>query len=142
MKDCAIESRSGVLPSFVFSFTVVVLSMLFAAWPASATSISGSWKGGGIATDSEGKKHRIRCRVTIRIVGSRAYDLSGKCNSSDGIGVVSGKLKKVSSASYTGTINREGMSETGNIVVTAKDKKLHTTVTRGKASLSMVFTRN
>lgn len=108
---------------------------------ASAASISGNWRGNGVATLESGAKERVRCRVTYGRIAGQKFSLSARCASGAGRLHQVGQLTRVSNGKYVGHVVNQEFSVSARVVITVQGKSQRVLISSTKGSASLKLTR-
>ena len=129
--------------SMKYLSTVIAAASLLWIAPATetsaASSLSGSWKGGGTMTLNSGAKERVSCRVKYFRQSSTTFSMSAKCASGAGSLNQTGSLIAVGTNKYSGTVFNAKHGITANVYITLNGRKQNVSISSsaGSASLSL-----
>lgn len=106
---------------------------------AAAASISGKWRGNGVATLESGNKERVRCQVTYGRIAGQNFSLAARCASGAGRLNQVGQLTRVSSGKYVGDVVNQEYNIRARVSVTVRGNQQLVVIKskQGSASLSL-----
>lgn len=139
------ERRTGLLrAAFALAVVFAVFCLLQAPTEATASDrVSGTWRGNGVAVEKKnGKRRKVRCRLTVSNAGGRSYTVSGRCADTDGVVSARGTVKQVGNGRYTGTLNTASQQGTGRITISSTGSSLSLSLSGNKGWLHATFLRN
>lgn len=104
-----------------------------------ATSLSGTWKGGGQFTMSSGAKEKVRCRVRYTKTVGTNYAMNARCASASGHVEQAVMLKRVGKDRYSGSAHNRKFGVTVYIGIRVSGKKQSVVVSgvQGRAHLAL-----
>lgn len=105
----------------------LILPLLLAAsvggaLAAKAAPIDGTWSGGGYVKPTDGKRERVRCRVTYRRQTSKVYSVSAVCASASTQIRQTGEVLKVSSTRYVGDLFNSEYNIAGRVRIRVRGR--------------------
>ena len=135
----AILSRSFGPTQLAAAAGIATLAVAIHATPVSATSLSGTWKGGGHFTLSSGAKEKVRCRVRYTKTEGTNYAMNARCASASGHVEQAVMLKRVGKDQYSGSAhNRKfGVTVYIGIRVMGKAQSVVVSGVQGRAHLAL-----
>ena len=123
-----------LLAAFVFQGATVT--------PAdAAASISGKWRGNGIATLEKGSQERVRCQVTYGRIAGQNFSLKARCASGAGRLNQVGQLTRVAKGKYVGTVVNQEFSVRARVAVTVQGNRQNVRITSNKGSANLTLQR-
>src|SRR5438046_2564469 len=97
----------------LMALTVVAISAVSNAEPAS--SLAGSWSGGGWVSFASGKKEKARCHAHYSRAGGTSYSLSATCATASGKASQAATVHQVSANHYQGSFHNNEYNISGTI---------------------------
>jgi len=106
---------------------------------ASAAALSGTWSGSGYVTPAEGKRERVRCRITYSAQSSRVYSVYAVCASPSAKVVQTGEVLQVNPSRYIGDFYNSQFDVSGRVRVKISGRSQTVTFfgAAGRGSLSL-----
>lgn len=118
-----------------------VLSMPMTAQAAGAASIKGNWAGGGTVKVKEGKSERVRCRVSYGRIAGQNFSVNARCATSDVRIDQTGRLKRVSTNRYVGSLHNQQYNVSARVVVTVSGRQQTVSISSRQGSASIRLKR-
>ncbi len=103
---------------------------------AATGNISGTWKGGGRATGTDGKTYRVRCKMSIQARPAVRFYVSGKCTSQKGTATGHGTVIK-KGGRYTGTAASVAQFGNGTLSLVPRGKRISLRIRGKKGGLTV-----
>jgi hypothetical protein len=115
------------IPKTLLTALVAVFALLTASTAqissASAASLSGTWRGGGVMKLNSGGQEKVRCKVTYFRVSSTTFSMDARCASGAGRIDQNGSLVKTSKNKYQGTVFNQQHGVTATVYITLHGRK-------------------
>jgi hypothetical protein len=108
---------------------------------AQASSLEGSWNGGGNVRFSSGKSERARCRASFSKRGANSYSMSAVCATASGRAEQTAQLTRSGANRYTGNFQNSEYGISGSISVTVNGNSLNASLSGGGGSASLNLNR-
>lgn len=124
----------------IIAFALILGASFFGyANSAEAGSLAGVWSGGGFVTPKDGKKERIRCRVTYTQETAKVYRVSADCATSELKVYQSGNILEVGKGRFAGDFYNSQWDVNGKVrvVVSGNSQSVTLTSSSGNGSLRL-----
>lgn len=96
---------------------LVPLALIVSIDKAGAASLEGTWSGSGVANPKDGKREKVRCRITYRRQTEKVYSVAAACATTSVKFRQTGKLLKVSPTRYIGDFYNPEYDVSGRVRV-------------------------
>ena len=132
--------RLTALFGAVIALTILAASAFLTASNAEpASSLTGSWSGGGWVSFASGKKENARCHAHYSRAGGSSYNLSATCATASGKASQAATVHQVSANHYQGRFHNDeyNISGTIRIAVSGNSQSVSLSGDSGSASLHL-----
>lgn len=118
--------------------------LMFAALPdaAYAASLSGSWSGSGYVNPKNGKRERVRCRVTYSRQSSKVFGVRAACATSSTKILQTGEVLMVNPNRYVGDFYNSQFDVSGRVRISIRGSSQTVTFSSASGHGSMTLRRN
>lgn len=108
---------------------------------AKASSIAGSWIGGGSVKLTSGQVKEVRCRIRYEQGSGRTVVLYVSCAHSNGNFQVSGRIVKMSNSRYSGRLYSEQYGTAVDVGISVSGNRQTVKATSSKGSATVILTK-
>ena len=124
-----------ILAAFLMVFSVLSINVI----TAHAASLEGKWRGTGFVKPNNGKREKIRCRISYNKETDKVYSVTGVCASAAGKATQSGSLLKVRKNRFKGDFRNAAHDVSGRMEVNLRGKRQTVTLrsSRGYAKIRL-----
>jgi uncharacterized protein (DUF2147 family) len=123
---------------------VVICASVVAASPqakSQATTLDGTWNGGGTVILPSGDRERARCRATFKTRSANRVDMSAVCSTASTRIAQSGQLARTAANQFSGELYNPEYGMSGSIVITVRGSRLTASVSGGGGIGHFTLTR-
>jgi len=110
------------LRTLILAITLTIAALAGNTAAVGAASIDGTWSGGGYVKATDGKREKVRCRVTYRRQTSKVYSVSAVCASASNKIRQSGEVLKVNQNRYVGDLFNSEYNIAGRVRINMRGR--------------------
>lgn len=133
------------LPSARTSLCLAAALLAAATLPATAapraSTLPGTWSGGGRVVLPNGGIEQARCRASFRRQSTRIFSMNAVCATSGARIVQTGSLQQIGPTTYAGRFRNAEYDITGAISISVKGSRMTASLSGGGGSARFTMTK-